>query len=188
MVDLHFKCNIAESRFEYSLDPAFGDWDFDQGPLLFREAPLCRLKSIGIPHMPRDDLAAVLRTVLEQCPLLEALELPDLGHLSDDTLFAIASIGELCPRISVLSFPEGCLTEHVMMIIDGLPSQQLKSLSYRYYQDPNPTPMAATWAQHATTLRRIELSNCTRVESTVIQAALTTCEALEVLHAKWIFQ
>ncbi|KAF9122612.1 hypothetical protein BGW39_009631 [Mortierella sp. 14UC] len=182
IVDLHFACNIAESKFEYSLDPALGDWDFDQGPLVFREAPLPRLKRIGIPTMPRDDLATVLRTVLEQCPLLEALELPNLGHLSDDTLFAIASIGELCPCISELSFPEGCLTEHAMMILDALPSQQLKNLCYRYYQDPDPTPLIATWAQHSTTLRRIELSNCTRVGSVLIQAALTTCEALEVFH------
>ncbi|KAG0376018.1 hypothetical protein BGX24_008388 [Mortierella sp. AD032] len=182
LVDLDFVCKIVESKFVYSLDPTLGDWDFDQGPIILRETPLLRLKRLGIPAMHHDDLAPVFRIVLGQCPLLEALAIPNLGVLSDDTLFAIASIGELCPRISELSFPEGCLVENAMMILEGLPCQQLKSLCFRHYQDPDPEPMIATWVQHSTTLRQIELSNCTKVGSVVIQAALTTCEALEVLH------
>ncbi|KAG0272360.1 hypothetical protein BGZ95_011902 [Linnemannia exigua] len=184
LVDLDFVCRIVESKFVYSLDPTLGDWDFDQGPIVLREVPLLRLKRLGIPAMHHDDLAPVFRIVLEQCPFLEALAIPNLGLLSDDTLFAIASIGELCPHISELSFPEGCLVEHAMMILDGLPRQQLKSLCFRYYQDPDPEPMIATWVQHSNTLQKIELSNCTQVGSIVIQAALTTCEALEWVCTK----
>ena len=97
-------------------------------------------------------------------------------------LFVIASISELCPRISTLSFPEGCFAEHVTMVLETLPEQQLKNLCYRSYNDPDPESIIATWTRHSMTLRRIEFTHTTRILSSVIQAALTTCEGLEVLN------
>jgi hypothetical protein len=166
----------------YSQHPIVGDWDYDQGPMVLRDAPLLYLKSFVISDMPAQDLEQVFGTVVSQCLALESLELPKLSKLSDDMLFVIASIGELCPRISTLSFPEGCLAEHVMMVLEGLPEQQLRNLCYRFYNDPDPESMITTWTRHSTTLRRIEFTHAIRIQSSVIQAALTTCEGLEVFN------
>ncbi|KAF9120844.1 hypothetical protein BGX30_002925 [Mortierella sp. GBA39] len=182
LVDLKIACQISRETFWYSRDPVVGDWDYDQGPLVQRGMPLLHLKSLHIPAMPLQDLAQVYGTVLGQCPALESLELPKLGQLTDDMLFVIASISELCPRISTLSFPEGCFAEHVTMVLETLPEQQLKNLCYSSYNDPDPEPMITTWIRHSVTLRRIEFTHTSRILSSVIQAALTTCEGLEVLN------
>ncbi|KAG0290281.1 hypothetical protein BGZ96_006282 [Linnemannia gamsii] len=183
LVDLKVTCQISGDVSRYSKDLVVGDWGYDEGPLILRDAPLLHLKSLDIPIMPVEDLEQVFGTILGQCPALESLELPKLIELSDDMLFIIASIGELCPRISTLSFPEGCLAEHVTMVLDALPEQQLRNLCYRHHKDPDPEPMIATWTRHSTTLRRIEFTHAIRIMSSVIQAALTTCEGLEVFSA-----
>lgn len=182
LVDLKITCHISGETVRHSRDPVVGDWDYDQGPLVLRDTPLLHLKSLDIPVMPLRDLAHVYGTVLGQCPALESLELPILAQLTDDMLFVIASISELCPRISTLSFPEGCSAEYVTMVLEALPEQQLKNLFYRSYNDPDPEPMIATWTQHSMTLRRIDFTHTTRILSSVIQAALTTCVGLEILH------
>lgn len=182
LIDPKIACLISGDTIQFSRDPVVGDWDYDQGPLVLRDTYLLHLKSLDISMMPLLDLAEVCGTVLGQCPALESLALPKLGQLTDDMLFVIASISELCPRISSLSFPEGCLAEHVTMVLESLPEQQLRNLCYCSYNDPDPEPMIATWTRHSTTLRRIEFTYTARILSSVIQAALTTCEGLEVLN------
>ncbi|KAF9275769.1 hypothetical protein BGZ88_002134 [Linnemannia elongata] len=182
LIDPKIACLISGDTIQFSRDPVVGDWDYDQGPLVLRDTYLLHLKSLDISMMPLLDLAEVCGTVLGQCPALESLALPKLGQLTDDMLFVIASISELCPRISSLSFPEGCLAEHVTMVLESLPEQQLRNLCYCSYNDPDPEPIIATWTRHSTTLRRIEFTYTARILSSVIQAALTTCEGLEVLN------
>lgn len=182
---VHFKVTnkIHGPRIYLSLNPVAGDWDYGHGPLVLRDEPLLRLKSLALPLIPRELMATVYRSLLEHCPALETLELPHLEQLSDDMMFVIASLSDLCPHISDLTFPEDCHAEHLMTVLDSLPAQQLRSLHCRGIDDQNPKPMIATWTLHSTTLKRIELTGCVCVKSTVIQAALTTCRSLQVFKA-----
>ncbi|KAG0290280.1 hypothetical protein BGZ96_006281 [Linnemannia gamsii] len=110
-----------------SLHQVAGDWDYGQGPLVLRDEPLLCLKSQAVPLMPRELMAPpVYRSLLEHCPALETLELPHLGQLSDDMMIVIASLSDLCPHISDLSFLEDCLAEQLMTVLESLPAQQLR--------------------------------------------------------------
>ncbi|KAG0376012.1 hypothetical protein BGX24_008382, partial [Mortierella sp. AD032] len=180
LVEFKIAYLISGTTSAYKLEPVETDWDFDQGPLLLREDPLFKLKRFALSAISQD-LAPVFRAVLEHCPALEALESPYLGELTDDMMFVLASLGEVCSSLSSLSFPEGCRPEHIYTILEALPSHRLKEFSSRGFRDPDPAPMMTAVARHSTTLQKIELTNCIQFKSKAIQSVLTLCMALEVL-------
>jgi hypothetical protein len=173
---------LRASRFE-SLDAGVDDWDHKQGTLPRREVPLRHLKAFGVPAMPDQYLTRFFCATLGHLPALEVLRLPYLEQMTDDMKSVLALMGEKCPRISELSFPDDCPTRHAMSFLERVvpAAQQLKSFSCSGNHDQNPGPMIAAWTRHSTTLSRIELSQVTFVESKVIHTALTTCTALEIL-------
>ncbi|KAG0272361.1 hypothetical protein BGZ95_011903 [Linnemannia exigua] len=117
-------------------------------------------------HEPIRDLGRVFRSFLKHAPALEGLYFPPLDEISDDMELALASIGKMCPQIP-----------------DPKQLKRLKGLRYTYTYE-NPRFMIDTWIRHSAALRQFELSNANRVNSTVIQAALTTLRALEVFRVK----
>ncbi|KAG0373304.1 hypothetical protein BGX24_011882 [Mortierella sp. AD032] len=180
LVEFKMAYLISGTTSAYNLEPVETDWDFDQGTLQLREDPLFQLKKFALSAISQD-LTPVFRAVLEYRPAPEAIDSPYLGELTDDMMFILASLGEVCPSLSSLSFPEGCRPEHIYTILEALPSHRLKEFSSRGFRDPDPAPMMTAVARHSTTLQKIELINCIQIKSKAIQSALTLCVALEVL-------
>ncbi|KAF9139333.1 hypothetical protein BG015_002061 [Linnemannia schmuckeri] len=182
------KCHIANTLHitrttEGNLDPIMGqDWDYDQGPLVLRTTPLLHLKSLRVPTMPRSELASVLQSLIQHCPSLEHLQLPFFDNTAKGLQPVIESLAQQCSYISSLTFRSGCLGEYLPRIMELLPAQSLKTLFCRHYHDPDSERMIAAISRHSTSLRRVELTHCTRVGSTAIQAVLTACRTLEVFR------
>ncbi|KAF8929369.1 hypothetical protein BGZ47_001093 [Haplosporangium gracile] len=182
------RCHIANVLHntwtaDGNLDPIIDqDWDYDQGPLVLHTTPLRHLKSLRVPIMPRSEQASVLQSLIQHCPSLEHLQLPFFDNAAKGLQPVIESLAQQCPHISSLTFHSGCLGEYLPRIMELLPAQGLKALFFRHYHDSDSERMIAAISRHSTSLRRIELTHCTRVGSTVIQAVLTTCRTLEVFR------
>ncbi|KAG0376015.1 hypothetical protein BGX24_008385 [Mortierella sp. AD032] len=183
LVEFNVTSSYADRTASLNMNPLKRDWDFRQGPLVLRETPLLHLKRLVMTSVVDKDLARVFRSFLEHAPALEALHFSDLGVISDDMELVLLSIGKVCPRISDLE-TEKCSGKLLRTILEALPVQHLKCLKClkQTSSGEDPQPMIDTWIRHSTTLRQIELCDSTQVDSTVIQAALKTLRALEVLR------
>ncbi|KAK3838952.1 MAG: hypothetical protein J3R72DRAFT_448271 [Linnemannia gamsii] len=183
LVEFNVTSSYADHTASFNMNPLKRDWDFRQGPLVLRETPLLHLKRLVMTSVVGKDLARVFRSFLEHAPALEALHFSDLGVISDDMELVLVSIGKVCPRISDLE-TEKCSGKLLRTILEALPVQHLKCLKClkQINSGEDPQTMIDTWIRHSTTLRQIELCDSTQVDSTVIQAALKTLRALEVLR------
>lgn len=164
------------------LNPVAEDWDFDQGPLVLRETALYDVKRLSIPNVMHDeDWAPTLWSILRHCPAVISLQLPIIcARPSLGIEPVLSSIGELCPEVSDLSFPSGSLGVHLPRIMEGLTAQGLQTLRCVYGLGFK--SMDAAWTRHSASLRRVEFYGCSRIDSTVIQSALSTCRGLEVFN------
>lgn len=182
------RCHIANALYKARtpancLDPVRGqDWDYDQGPLVLRTTPLPHLKHLRVPPIPRSNLTSVLQFLLQHCPHLENLHLPHLDDIVYGLKAIIESLAQQCPQLSSLTFRSGCHGEWLMRILELLPPQGLKTLFCRHYHDSASERLMAAFSRHSTSLRRIELTHCSCLGSTVIQSILTTCRTLEIFR------
>ncbi|KAK3838955.1 MAG: hypothetical protein J3R72DRAFT_492835 [Linnemannia gamsii] len=182
---LQLRLLASHGAFTPTLDPVKGEWDFYQGPLIMRNEPLIQLKRLTLPSMCTTSMSRIYFNILRQCPSLETLEMPCISVLSDEANRAIASIGELCPHISNLSFLlRDCSGEMVCKVADAIQEKQLRGLCWSIHEITNTSLLTTTWTRHSTSLQRIELlAHSTRIESLVIKTALTTCCTLKVFKA-----
>ncbi|KAG9063301.1 hypothetical protein KI688_004183 [Linnemannia hyalina] len=182
------RCHIANALHKAwmpadYLDPVRGqDWDYDQGPLVLRATPLLHLRHLRVPPMPRQDLTSVLTSLMQHCPYLEDLHLPFLNNIADGLNPVIESIAQHCPQLSSLTFRSGCHGERLMLILELLPPQGLKTLFCRHYYDLASARLIAAFSRHSASLCQIELTHCAGLGSIVIQSVLTSCRVLEVFR------
>ncbi|KAG0263826.1 hypothetical protein BGZ95_003713 [Linnemannia exigua] len=177
LVDFKAAFKLSGSGTNDFHHPRKGDWDFSQGPLVLRQTPLPHLKQLFIPDMTHQDMPLAIRSLLEHTPALESLSFPFFQY---DEKPICKVTNELCPRLSELTFRNGGWSTLGPMIRDAIPVQQMRSLYCFNIDDPDIKAMTDTWTKHSTTLQRIEFLQANRISSQVIQAALRTCEALEV--------
>ncbi|KAK3838914.1 MAG: hypothetical protein J3R72DRAFT_448185 [Linnemannia gamsii] len=177
LVDFKAAFNLFDSGNNDFHHPREGDWDIGQGPLVLRQTPLPHLKQLFIPEMPSQDMPLAIRALLQHTPALESLSFP---YFQYDEKPIVRVTNELCPRLSELTFRNGGWSTLGAMIRDAVPVQQMKSLLCFALDEPESKAMMDAWTRHSTTLRRIEFPQASRLSTRVIQAALRTCEALEV--------
>ncbi|KAG0368509.1 hypothetical protein BGX24_002793 [Mortierella sp. AD032] len=177
LVDFKATYRLSGSGNNDFQHPHESDWDIGQGPLVLRQTPLPHLKQLLIPDMSRQDMPLAIRALLEHTPALESLSFP---YFQYDEKPIVKVTNELCPRLSELTFRSGGCSTLGAMIRDAVPAQQMKSLLCFVLDEPESKPMTDAWTRHSATLRRIEFLQTIRISSSVIQAALRTCEALEV--------
>ncbi|KAK3838957.1 MAG: hypothetical protein J3R72DRAFT_448284, partial [Linnemannia gamsii] len=185
LVDLDFSELGVSAKATHSIDPKMDDWDFDQGPLGLRAEPFPNLKKLALPLVPNQVIYLVVRSFLKFCPAVETLSLPYAGGFNSGIKDIIEDIGELCPFLSSVSFPSSCLGVHMMRIMEVLPAGRLKTISACYcsYTKVLDTPrIGLALVRHSASLRRIEWTYNSPVESAVIQAVLTTCRSLQVFR------
>lgn len=164
------------------IDPVIEDWDFDQGPLVLRMTPLRRLKRLALPAMPRLDVAPVVKAFLEHYPAIDTLEMPYFGRFIDGIGSVIKALVELCFLVSDLSFPVACSGEYLMRIIEVIPADCVRGVCCLFFSSLDKERTINALTPHSFALRRVELTQCTHVASTIIEAVPTTCGTLEVFR------
>ncbi|KAK3806212.1 MAG: hypothetical protein J3R72DRAFT_507246 [Linnemannia gamsii] len=186
LVDLDFSKLRVSAKATLSIDPKMGDRDFDQGPLVLRAEPFPNLKRLALPLVPTQVANLVARSFLEYCPAVETLPLPSLDRARTGTRSGIQDIieviGQLCPFLSNVSFPSDYLGEHMMRIMEVIPAGRLKAISACYTNGLDTPRIGLALVRHSTSLRQIEWTHNSRVESAAIQAVLTTCRSLQVFR------
>ncbi|KAG0274473.1 hypothetical protein BGZ95_009730 [Linnemannia exigua] len=119
---------------------------------------------------------------MEHCPVVETLALPYVGGLSSGIQNIIEDIGQLCPLLSSVSFPSTCLGVHLMRVMEVIPAGRLKAISSCYTNGLDTPRISLALVRHSISLRQIEWTYSSQIESAVIQAVLTTCRNLQVFR------
>ncbi|KAG0059751.1 hypothetical protein BGZ89_000155 [Linnemannia elongata] len=154
--------------------------EWAQGALVLREEPLEHLKRLVLPGMRLGYKTEAIDWVVEQCPALEAFDVP---------CFADASVGdavssllrERCPHIRHLSVRRPYLGYRgggAMSCMEKIPEQRLETFYFKGYIDEWPLQFELALSRHTETLREIRFVLCRKMNSSTIKTILTSCLAL----------
>jgi hypothetical protein len=171
--------DVARNQEALNLDPEVSDWDFSQGPLVFRQQRLYFLTTLELPTKLYPDYpGALLCSILQHCPVLKKLALPWIRDKYENP-DVLRTIRTCCPGITDLSLCESS-DKLLVDILEQAPEQQLESI--RMNKVYNDLPMIAAISRHSETLRVIDFPDCGFLESATLQVILMSCRALQVLR------
>ncbi|KAG0287168.1 hypothetical protein BGZ96_008886 [Linnemannia gamsii] len=191
LVEFYVLGGLDMAQEEKLLQPEQDDWDFDQGPLRFREEPLHHLTRLEIsaPKSPNCLTNTFLGPILKQCPALETLRLRSIA--GSHTFQNVAmTLRDHCPNITDLTVDSAAVSngEALMHIMEQISGQRLEVVCLKWLFDRAPSKLAvAAITRHSETLRRIEFRDCEELKSSTVQVILMTCRALEVLRTQGEF-
>ncbi|KAF9079756.1 hypothetical protein BGX23_003305 [Mortierella sp. AD031] len=188
---------------EYFQEPRTNDPDLTEGPIARRAEPLRNLKSLTLPIYEGGGSvsgygARDLQDILSHCPALEDWDVPCLRDA--DTRGVITAFLRQRPILNQPSLPATLRTltsespgkdrKGLTMaeIMDLIPKDQLKSLSFQHYEDiptntawPGSGQFLSVLLRHSRSLVSISLLNMDQIQSNTTKAIVTNCEALEAL-------
>jgi hypothetical protein len=130
--------------------------------------------------------------MLEHCPNLCDIRIPDIRNVGDTFLLAEMIAGS-CPKLTNLTYRDHCEggTDGYLIarVMGALPPQQVKRLicGDRPFNIRNPDA-ATIFQKHSSTLQTLSLGRCEDVPSKAIQMVLTQCRGLEIFETRWAGQ
>lgn len=164
---------------EMDLLSSHGD-GWAQGVLQLRETPLEHLKRLVLPGMRLGYRTEAIDWVVEQCPALEAFDVPCFANASVGD--AVSSLlKERCPKIRHLSVRRPYLGYRgggAMSVMEKIPEHRLETFYFKGYIDEWPLQLELAFSRHTETLREIRFVLCRRMNSSTLKTILTSCQAL----------
>lgn len=153
-----------------------------------RQGHLPRLTSLNLKEVEEIIPKADLIWILQQCPKLLDLGMPDIGETNDADQLA-AAIVESCPALNELTcqdYCEGPVGDLMLRIMNLLSPQQVRRLHYdgTHFTIPG-LDASSLFRRHSVTLQTLTLGGCHNVNSKAIQAILVECRGLQVLQTWW---
>ncbi|KAG0361389.1 hypothetical protein BC939DRAFT_476099 [Gamsiella multidivaricata] len=144
-----------------------------------RQGPLENLKELHMPTFHPGYGAQLICAVLEICPALERWDVPHLSAAGIDTV--ASTLQRCCPLLRHLSVHDSWAQENIVMIMDTMRQQYLRTCSIKDYFEGPDNRMTVALQKHSTALTRIRFSGTQVFRSDSIHAILSTCDALEHL-------
>lgn len=154
-----------------------------------RQEPLVHLKSLDFREVEEIVPEADFLSMLQHCPNLCDLGMPNIGETKDTDQLATA-IAESCPALSDLTYRDYCVdsADGALMLrtMDKLRPQQIKRLycDEDFFTIPG-LDAALLFRRHSITLYNIIMGGCQNIDSKAIQVLLVECRGLEILKLRW---
>ncbi|KAG0295771.1 hypothetical protein BGZ96_011006 [Linnemannia gamsii] len=144
------------------------------------KTPLEHLKRLVLPGMRLGYRTEAIDWVVEQCPALEAFDVPCFANASVGD--AVSSLlQERCPKIRHLSVRRPYLGYRgggAMSVMEKIPEQRLETFYFKGYMDEWPLQLELAICRHTETLREIRFVLCRKMNSSTLKTILTSCQAL----------
>ncbi|KAG9062399.1 hypothetical protein KI688_005314 [Linnemannia hyalina] len=154
--------------------------DLDLPEIRRREGPLINLTKFVAWGMERSTTSDEILAVFRHCPNIRTLKVPSISLGQKELTRLATGIAACCPHIrtlSVLDTTDGYLLTRLMEVMAAHTLEKVKLTNFEYQVDPMTTRLI--FANHARSLRTIDLRYTVDMSSKNMATILELCEVLE---------